>query len=201
MKRVPEKLIKERARKLPLQGSYVNPDWKEVGEANVLIVRRNPQGTYTFCMYVLDVWCLGLKEATYVFACPQQYLEQLMAEYSGVKVDYKTAHNIVYGAIAYAEDLGFKPHKDWKVAQYVLEADEDVEVEEFDFGDKGIPHYVAHPKEQQFAHNRILALLNKAVGEGNYQYTPAPQPIDEHAQLQIKTHLRNFRSRKRSLTK
>ena len=78
------------------------------------------------------------------------------------------AHNIIYGAIAYAEDLGFKPEKDWALSQFILEEDtEDIELIEVEFGKDGKPCFINGPFDNI---NSVLAKLNKSVGEGNYEF-------------------------------
>ena len=79
---------------------------------------------------------------------------------------YEIAHNIIYGAIAYAEDLGFSPHSDFKIASYILEEDDDeIELIEFEFGREGKPCFVSGPYDNV---QKIVNTLDRSVGNGNY---------------------------------
>jgi hypothetical protein len=76
------------------------------------------------------------------------------------------AHNVIYGATAYAEDLGFRPDKDFAVTQYILaEDDESVELIEIEFGRDGKPCFVAGPRDNV---PLVTGKLRAAVGEGNF---------------------------------
>jgi Asp-tRNA(Asn)/Glu-tRNA(Gln) amidotransferase C subunit len=76
---------------------------------------------------------------------------------------YNEVHNIIYGALAYAKDLGFKPHKDFAVAQYILEADSDaIPLIEYEFGRNGKPMLIVNTRAE---FNRYTAVLKRAVGD------------------------------------
>jgi hypothetical protein len=59
------------------------------------------------------------------------------------KVAYPLVHNIIYGANAFAEDCGFKIHRDFELTQYVLEDDTDeIEYIDIEFGKNGEPFLI-----------------------------------------------------------
>jgi len=41
-----------------------------------------------------------------------------------IEQEYLLLHNIIYGAIEFADDLGIKPHKDFDLICHVLEPDD-----------------------------------------------------------------------------
>ena len=63
---------------LPIGDCYISDDWQHAGEAIVWVTRCHPQGTYTVGTYFVDTFCLG--------------------------VPYEEAHNLIYGAVAFAEE-------------------------------------------------------------------------------------------------
>ena len=97
----------------------------------------------------------------------------MLADFSDLqtmeRVEYVVAHNVIYGSIAYADELGIRPlDADWAISQYVLEEDTDaVELIELEYGLEGRPFYVGGPYDKPA---QILAKLDKAVGPGNYGY-------------------------------
>ncbi len=167
----PEKYIQTKARSLPLHECLINPDWQSGGLATVLVSRKQPSGNIVAGVYLVDVLCLGLKNTYHFFNEPARYYEEelkglVFSHQEYEPCDYVLAHNIVYGAIAYAEDLGFRPHKDFGVSQYVLEADdESVELLELEFGRDGQPCYIVGPYDNV---SLIVGKLRAAVGEGNF---------------------------------
>ena len=165
----PENYIKTRARNLPIGKCYISEDWQEKGLVSILLSRNHSNGNFTFGLYLLDLYCLGVKETFYVF---NQYAEfndmvkTLKDEEGIVEVEYPLVHNIIYGAIEYAGDLGFQPNKDFDVTQYLLEEDDErIELMDIEFGLNGKPA-IFIGKEKHPAN--IIATLERSVGKGNF---------------------------------
>ncbi|MDA3614768.1 hypothetical protein [Polluticaenibacter yanchengensis] len=166
----PESYIKARARKLPLGTSYISSDWKESGLANILITRKHVNGNVTVGAYLVDLYCLGVKQCYYFFNLSPHQFDDILTE-GDVAIDYNTVHNILYGAVEYAEELGFKPAKDWSIAEFILEPDDDnVPLVDIEFGRDGKPFFVPGPGDQQYKIMDILNTLVKNVGIGNFYF-------------------------------
>lgn len=43
------------------------PDWEEAGETVAIVTRRHPKGTVTAGVYLIDTFCLGVKDSFYRF--------------------------------------------------------------------------------------------------------------------------------------
>ena len=182
----PEKYIRTRARTLPIGTCYINPDWEESGFATIFMSRRHINGNITHAAYLVDIFCLGLKESYWVFNQDaldyKDFIEkQLQGNphgFSLMKADYVLLHNIIFGAIEYAGELGFLPHKSFETTKYILEEDDDhVKLLDLTFGYKGKPLFISSP-ERPAEKNRVLACLEKNPGSGNYYYivdTDAPE--------------------------
>ena len=165
-------IMSGRARKLPIKECYINSDWKNAGLSSLVVARHHTTGNVTFGFYLVDTFCLGIKNADIGFNKSSfeyaDFLSNISDRYMGEieKIDYALAHNILFGAVAYAESLGFKPHKDWSFAQMVLEEDtEDVELIELEFGKNGRPCFINGPYDSV---NKVVNTLKKSVGEGNF---------------------------------
>jgi hypothetical protein len=161
-----------RARKLPLRECYINSDWKNAGLSSLVVARQHTTGNVTFGFYLVDTFCLGIKNADVGFNRNSfeyaDFLSNISDRYMGEieKIDYALAHNILFGSVAYAESLGLKPHKDWAFAQMILEEDtEDVELIELEFGKDGKPLFINGPYDSV---NKVVNTLKKSVGEGNF---------------------------------
>ncbi len=94
-----------------------------------------------------------------------QNLTLLMAGQDYEPCEYTLAHNIIYGGIAYADELGFRPEKDFSVTQFILEEDdENVELmEDLEFGVMEGPVISWGPYDNP---QRVITKLNTVVGEG-----------------------------------
>lgn len=169
MSNSPESYIKTRARNLPIGKCYINQSWKEKGFATIIISRNHVNGNFTFGVYLVDLYCLGVKDTFYNFNVYTEFIELLdkfKKEQGMVESEYALVHNIIYGAVEYAEDLGFKPDKDFEVSQYLLEEDDDkVEFIDVEFGLNGKPAIFIW-KEKHPAN--IIATLERSVGKGNF---------------------------------
>lgn len=177
----PDKYIREKGRLLPVEACYVNADWKESGLAHVTVARRHAGGTYTLGMYLTDTFCLGVKDTFYHFSISDEDYEELLDNmedtYGGLQqISYEEAHNLIYGAIAFAEEAGIHPHKGFATTQYLLEEDtEDVPLIEYEYGRDG-KHYLFTRTRQEAA--RYLPILRKHLGD-NFDYVVQPYDEDE----------------------
>jgi len=167
----PENFIKTRARELQLGSCYINFDWEESGIASALVSRKHTNGNVTLGFYLIDLKCLGIKDAFFKFNVAVDEMFDLVDQMNGVEIEYEKIHNIIYGAEAFANDYGFKPHKDWTVTQFILEEDDDhIPLIDIEFGENGVPAYYAGPNDNPAKIKQILATLDKNVGAGNYLF-------------------------------
>lgn len=162
-----EKYIREKARLLPIDSCYVNSNWKQTGLANVIVVRRHNQGTYTFGCYLVDTFCRGVYDSFYSFSIDESQFREILdgidSVYGIEEVDYEVAHNIIYGAIAFAEEVDIHPCKEFLLTQYILEEDDDkVPLIEYEFGRDGKYFLCVHSKYEA---SLYLPTLRKHLGD------------------------------------
>ncbi len=170
-------LIKN-AKNYPLNECLIDKEWQDRGLAQILISRRQPNNKLTFGVYLVDIFCLGLKNT---FCNANISLE----EYQRLKLDTLKESvlvpcspgevcKIIFGAIEYARRLGFEPQKDFDLSYFVLKGlpinDYDLTLE---FGYDGKPLYIAGPDDD---FEVIIEILRKNVGEGNFDFV-APLPL------------------------
>ncbi len=168
----PENYILNRARNLPIYECLITENWQEAGMANILIARKHTNGHITCGLYLIDILCLGIKDTFYQFNISESEYDQIKEEFndkgSAITCDYVLAHNIIYGAVEFADDYGFSAHKDFiKVTQYILEEDnEKVELMDIEFGRNGKPCVVAEVGKEAL---NVVSQLEKTAGPGNYE--------------------------------
>ena len=162
-----------RARLLPISECWISPDWENVGLCTVTVGRQHINGNTTLGIYLVDTYCLGLKNTSVMFSKSaleyNDFLDKIFSPHGGKEpIDYVLAHNIIFGAIAYAEDLGFKPEKDWALSEFILEEDtEDIELMDIKFGKDGKPLFISGPFDNVA---KITTRLEQSVGKGNFDY-------------------------------
>ncbi|MDO9040347.1 MAG: hypothetical protein Q7U65_03135, partial [Bacteroidota bacterium] len=181
----PENYIRKKVRTLPIYECLVRSDWEETKMTTVLVARNHTNGNITDCSYLVDLYCLGVKDSMYLFNVPvheyEEFKERLGREMDMTEVDYTLAHNIVYAGVEFAEEFGFKPHKDYEsVTKFMLEEDiEDIELIEIECGMDGKPCYMRGPFEDDAKAKRIIAQLEKNAGPGNYEYVGGLDEFDD----------------------
>jgi hypothetical protein len=166
-----------RAREFPIQMCWITPGWDNKsdpgagGLVTVVITREQPDGSIVFGSYLLDVFCLGLKDTMFHINVPpaaieEEVLPHLYRDGEPEKCTPELAHQIVYQAIDYAGQFGFKPQRDFKYTRYVLDPRGTYEeTHELTFGKDGQPLFIAGPYDNV---DRIIAQLNKTAGMGNF---------------------------------
>ncbi|MDI6793048.1 MAG: hypothetical protein QME81_09305 [bacterium] len=172
------------ARKYPVYECLINSDWQretEHGLVRILLSREQPNGNIVFATYLVDIYCLGLKNTFYnadftLSRYKTELKSQFFPDCTPIDCHPQLANKIILGAIEYARKLGFKPNKDFQAAKYLLEETSEA-MEEFDvtFGKDGKPFYIAGPHDNQ---QKIIRTLMERLGPGNFHYF-VPVPMEE----------------------
>jgi len=171
------------ARDYPIEGCWAQQGWDTDGLAVVVIARRQPNGNIVFGNYLVDYYCLGLKDTYFNADIPRgefqsDTLPTMFRAGKPVSLSPDLAHEIIYGGIEYAKQFGFRPHDDYKLSQYVLDPpDAHPRSGKVEFGKGGQPFFIAGPNDDVDA---IMRQLARTAGEGNYHFmAPIDGPPDE----------------------
>jgi hypothetical protein len=142
------------------------------GLAQVLIARINKQQLIV-CSYLIDYWCLGVKDALGPRKMNQRQYEAFADDMADrfdqgfEEITIEQAQSIVFGALEYAAGLGLDPHPDFAIAKPHLGLRPNRLIP-LEFGKNGKPNYINGPYDNT---DKIIATLDKSVGKGNYNYT------------------------------
>ncbi len=172
----PEKYIQTQARNLPIHECLINNDWKETGICSILVSRKHSNGNLTSGVYLVDLYCLGVKEAECIFnQFPIEYedfKEDYFPEDFFGKIDYTLAHNIIHAGLEFASDYGFQACKEFNQrAQYILKEDtEDIELIEIECGKNDKPFIMVGDDNRQEA-ERALKHLQNTLKPGDYHFS------------------------------
>jgi hypothetical protein len=158
----------------PLYECWVPTELWEAGIGHVVVSRKSSLGDVAVGMYLLDVFCLGIKDCFIRLMDLSEYKELLQqvntfaGELELVEPSY--ASTLIYKTKDYAMQLGFKPRGDFLKAHWMLK---DISLDEtltFTFGKDNKPFYVQGPNESSSDVRRIIHTLETNVGEKNYNY-------------------------------
>ena len=158
----------------PLHEVLVTKAWREPGEIiQILVSRRSPQGQVAAGVFLVDLGCLGVKNAYgRVFNTQGEYASELRNEVSArqemIDADLDLAAKIIREGVAYAQELGFRPNRDIRDARLVLgDADPDACDEEIPLGKDGKPLFVSGPYDNV---DRIMDKLTRKLGPDGFHY-------------------------------
>jgi hypothetical protein len=126
-------------------------------------------------VFLVDVWCLGVKWAAYESCDRQDYLQRIRGHYESdfpmAALEPCCARKLIERATQYAQALGFAPHPDYKKAARVFGGLNVAQcAEHFTFGREGKPFYCRGPRETEEQARRVIWQLEKRCGTGNYHY-------------------------------
>ena len=138
----------------------------------VTVTRQAGYNRLIACTYLVDPWCLGIKNVMGPRQVNQADYKQFVARTYSMfpsmvtrTITLEQAQAVVFSSLEYAEQLGFDPHPDFEQARAHLgKWDGKLRIE---CGKDGEPFYIDGPYDDPQA---VLATLTKSVGEGNFTY-------------------------------
>jgi len=140
-------------------------DHGPAGVALVLVARAGRGDRVSVCGYLVDTFCLGVKNVIGPERMRERDLPAFVRTYfmafpaPAVRAPIELAQHLVLGAAAFASRLGFAPHPDFDDARAHLgELDEPCAIT---FGREGRPLYVQGPHDDPIA---ILETLRETIG-------------------------------------
>lgn len=181
-------------REAPVAGCWVTPHWSdrlgvtghadwpglpageyESGESGLVgvLVARDPGSTVVACGFLVDVFCLGVKDTNGPKTMDRRKLPDFTRTFfsawpgqTPVAAPPDLARHLVFGAVDYARSLGFEPHPDFAKGAALL-GDWETGSSDVTFGQDGKPFYINGPRDDTYG---TLAKLRQTAGEGNFDY-------------------------------
>jgi hypothetical protein len=174
------------APELPLAGCWVSPGWSErltitghhrwpdldtadpgtSGLVGVLITRHAGHDKRSVCGWLVDVWCLGVKDTIGPRVMDEQRLAQFTRKFfsafgaSPLPAPLDLAQHLVFGAVDYARGLGFEPAPGFEATTGHLGTWTGPSA--IQFGHDGKPLYIQGPHDDA---ERILTTLGRSTGQ------------------------------------
>jgi hypothetical protein len=148
------------------------------GLVSVLLARRHRFDRVSVAGYLVDAYCLGVKDALGPEITDEAKLGRFSAEFFSaysrepLAAPLELARELVFGAVEYARGLGFSPHPDFAAARELLGSWSGPGV--ITFGNEGKPEYVAGPYDDP---QPIIRKLERSCGRGNFHFTMPMGPL------------------------
>jgi hypothetical protein len=152
--------------------AYIRAGWRERGNADLCFIRIRDDNTAELGFFLLDLWCLGVKDAFHIERSPAELKEIIDERYppeDREALHPACARKLVEGAVDYAQALGFSPHRDFRKARRVfgsIKADDCPET--FTFGRDGKPFFVAGPSDDARRIDLVINVLKARLGPDGF---------------------------------
>lgn len=149
------------------------------GVACVLVAAPDAREKLSVCGYLVDTWCLGVKNAIGPQQMGRREFQAFKRYYfgpwgsEGIPVSLGLAQHLVLGAAEYARSLGFEPHPDFRGARRMLGSWDGPSA--ITFGRDGKPYYLNGPDDDP---QHVLATLERSVGRDGFRYSVSLGQVD-----------------------
>lgn len=173
----------------PIHECLVPEDLFKLGIGNLILTRSLPHGDFAVAGFLVDVYCLGVKNAFYRVASAQDYAVHLRQfEASAGRFDHvhpSCLRKLIEGAVDYARHLGFTPHPDYAHAAKLFG---DIEAAacpvRYTYGKDGKPFYLSGPHESPAQSRRIIDTLSRRLGPDGFHFMTALGAAEDDSALQ-----------------
>lgn len=157
------------AEKWPIVTALVPEDLWHRGMGQLILTRRHPDGRVACAVFLVDSYCLGVKDAFWKIMTESEYDDMLRkVQTSGGALDTVTPEHLaklVYGAVDYAQALGIPPHPDYRHARMLLAGIDASQCPDiFEFGHEGKPYYIQGPHDSPEKVRSIMHRIKMANG-------------------------------------
>lgn len=167
-----------------------HPEWPDAGHdivdvdrgcsglVGVLIAREHRRSRLSVCGYLVDAYCLGVKDALGPDVMDGRELAVFARHYFSafgvppLDAPIELARHLVHGAVEYARGLGFEPAPDFDAARGHLGPWQGPSA--IGFGRDGKPMFVAGPYDDSSA---VMRTLERSIGQNGFDFVvPADAP-------------------------
>ena len=140
----------ESTAKFPIHVCKVLKNWHEMGLSPVHVVREIANGTYAYVSYLMDFWCLGLKDVTVKIGMSEYELRHLFKNSGDLQtISYQDARSLILGGIDFAKSIGIPPNALWKGLPSSFVEDNQAYEKKISFGKDGSPLYIPGPYDDE----------------------------------------------------
>jgi tetratricopeptide (TPR) repeat protein len=165
--------------KAPIHECWISTSLFEEGMGHVLISRRLTNGDIAFGFFLLDLYCLGIKDCFLKIEPEFAYNDfkvQSERRFTIENIHQTCAVKLIEGAVDYAKNLGFKPYKDYKKDKLIIgDIDSSLCPTSYEYGKDGKPCYIAGPHDNRERQRSIMKQLDKVLGSDNFNFLVGDQ--------------------------
>lgn len=137
-----------------------------VGIGWVALARTLPLGEVAASFFLIDAYCLGIKDAFFAVT-PKVKFESQMASLGHndrlIDIEPSVARKLLHDAADFAGSYGLPPSEGFAEAEAIF-GDIEMADQTFEFGKDGKPFFISGPNDSPTRIRRILDALEKYAG-------------------------------------
>ncbi len=159
----------------PITESRISDSLWENGIGYAVLVRRGTGGMAAMSLFMLDVYCLGVKDVV-VLVEPDNSISAKLSQMTkhGTRwrnVSPEHVRKLVDCSMGYALKLGLAPHRDCAAAMKLFgDIDASQFAVEFVFGCEGKPRYISGPNDSTARSKSVIDTLQRTCGPDGFHY-------------------------------
>jgi hypothetical protein len=175
--------------------AYISKNWDGASLAFVFVTRSREDGRSDLAGFLVDSYCLGVKDALFDENLGEgeanEFVKERLPDDLRERIHPACAKKLIEGAVAYAESLGFSPHRDYRKARRILSGiDAALCPREFAYGCEGRPRYVRGMDDDEARVERVCGILEAKFGPEGFDYEDSE--ADEEDDLADRAELMEF---------
>ena len=154
----------------------------ELGIGHVIVARELPSGRLGCGFFLVDTYCLGIKDTFYREMSPDDLQARLGTHEIQTFADLAPAcaRKLLRDAAAYAADLGLAPAKDYRALEAIFgDVDAGACTETFTFGRDGKPFYATGPLDTPARIRVVTRTLQQRCGTDGWHYMIGLPPEED----------------------
>jgi hypothetical protein len=158
-----------RAATMPIQHCLLSESIFECGMGTLIVARGLSASHVTLSMFLLDTYCLGIKDVLLRSMAGAEF-DMFLAKAGMASplgpVDPSYARKLLRELAAWAQSLGFSPHRDFAAAEQIFgDVSADAGGATFQFGREGRPIYISGPSDTPSRMHHIVEKLKNALAD------------------------------------
>jgi hypothetical protein len=164
----------------PISECLIQEGLLQRGNGTIMLLRRPAVGTLAMAAFLVDTYCLGVKDAMFQVA-PEEEISSLIDAMGATgrlePADPSYARKLLHDVVDWARTLGLQPHADYTEAEMLFG---DVDAQScsiaFEFGLEGRPCYVPGPTDTAAQTRRRVEILTRRLGADGFDFVAAADP-------------------------
>jgi len=158
----------------PIHACLTSEGLSEIGSGYLVVARKAADGTVAMATFLLDTYCVGVKDVILRVDSARQidrFLEALGDAQPMVATEPARARKLLRDLVAWSRSIGLAPPPDYAVAEPLFgDVPADACDESFSFGKDGKPLLIPGPSDTPARIRKRVEALRRTVGDDGFDY-------------------------------